>query len=169
LGAGGGGGGGGAGSSFGPPGTRFAVSKLQRGFVRITYATPTTGNPQPSVRILRPSAGGTVAGRRLVVSGRVSDASGVLGVALRIERLPRPSGRCTWLDPVKGLGRGPCSEPPSLLATVRSGRTWSYKLPARIALPAGRYRIAAYGTDETGVYGNAGGVAARSVTFRVRR
>ena len=42
-------------------------------------------------------------------------------------------------------------------------------MPARIALPAGRYRVAAYGTDETGVYGNAGSVAARAVTFQVRR
>jgi hypothetical protein len=161
--------GGGAGSSFGPPGTTFAKSTLRRGFVRITYATPRTANPRPAVRILRPAAGATVAPRGLVVRGLATDASGVRGVALRIERLPRAAGRCTWLDPVTGLGRGRCSGPPSIRATIGSGGTWSYRLASRIALRPGRYRATAYATDESGFYGNASGLAAGTVTFRVRR
>jgi hypothetical protein len=161
--------GGGAGSSSGPAGTRFAMSQLQQGLVRITYVTPRAGNPLPAVRTALPRAGASVSGRRLVVRGRASDASGVRAVALRIERLPRRTGGCTWLDPASGLGRGSCREPPSLSATLRSGGSWSYRVPARIVLPPGRYRVTAYGTDETGIYGNSAPAAARSVTFTVRR
>ena len=39
--------------------------------------------------ITRPRSGATVGARGLVVTGRARDASGVRGVALRIERLPR--------------------------------------------------------------------------------
>jgi hypothetical protein len=35
-------------------------------------------------------------------------------------------------------------------------------------LPGGRYRATAYGTDETGIYGNSVRRSARSVTFRLR-
>ncbi|MDX6718688.1 MAG: hypothetical protein QOJ63_942 [Solirubrobacteraceae bacterium] len=165
-----GGSGGGAGSSFGPSGTRFGRSTLAQGLVRITYVTVPSVNPPPAVRITRPRSGATVARRgALVVAGRASDASGVRGVALRIEGLPRAAGRCTWLDPVTGLGRARCDEPPSLLATLRSNGAWTYRVPARIALRSGRYRVTAYGTDETGIYGNSARASARSVRFRVRR
>ena len=163
------GGGGGSGSSSGPSATAFAASKLAQGLVRITYVTRSAANPVPAVRISTPRSGASVPGRGLVVSGRASDSSGVRAVALRIERLPRAAGRCTWLDPVSGLGRASCSAPPSLSATLRSGGAWSYRVPARIALPAGRYRVTAYGADETGIYGNSARAAVRSVTFAVRR
>ena len=161
--------GGGAGSSSGPAGTRFATSPLQQGLVRITYLTPSAGNPLPAVRTVLPRSGASVSPRRLVVRGRASDASGLRAVALRIERLPRRAGGCTWLDPVSGLGHGSCGEPPSLSATLRSSGFWSYRLPARIVLPNGRYRVSAYGTDETGIYGNSAPYGARGVTFTVRR
>jgi hypothetical protein len=161
--------GGGAGSSFGPKGVVFAPSTLAQGFVRITYVTRGTANRAPAVRISTPRSGASVPRRGLVFRGRARDSSGVRAVALRIERLPRPAGRCTWLDPVSGLGRASCSAPPSLSATLRSGGAWSYRVPAGIALPAGRYRVTAYATDETGIYGNSARAAARSVRFAVRR
>jgi hypothetical protein len=164
-----GGSGGGAGSSFGPSAARFGMSPAPQALVRITYRSRSTVNPPPAVRITRPRSGTSVSGRGLVVSGRAIDASGVRGVALRIQRLPRATGRCTWLDPVSGLGRASCEAPPSLLATLRSGDTWTYRVPARIALSRGRYRVTAYGTDETGIYGNSARASMRSVTFRVRR
>ncbi len=158
--------GGGAGSSFGPRGTTFAQSKLPQAFVRISFVTPRAPNPPPAVTISRPRSGATVGARGLVVSGRARDASGVRGVALRIERLPRPSGGCTWLYPSTGLRVGPCGEPPSLHATLRSGGRWSYRVASR--LRSGSYRVTAYGTDETGIYGNSAPRAARSLRFRVR-
>ncbi|MEA2151670.1 MAG: Glycine rich protein [Solirubrobacteraceae bacterium] len=161
--------GGGAGSSFGPRGTQFGRSSIAQGLVRITYVTASTVNPPPSVRITAPRAGASVSRRGFVVRGRASDASGVRAVALRIERLPRTSGRCTWLDPVSGLGRASCHEPPSLSATLRSGGSWRYRVPGRIALPGGRYRVTVYGADETGIYGNSARSSRRSVTFRLRR
>jgi hypothetical protein len=161
--------GGGAGSSSGPTGTQFVLSTLAQGLVRISYVTRNASNPLPAVRIGRPRSGASVSPRGLVVSGRASDVSGVRAVALRIERLPRSSGRCTWLDPLSGLRDGSCRQPPSLPATLRSGRSWSYRVPARIVLPSGRYRVTAYGTDETGIYGNSAPSSVRSVTFRVRR
>jgi hypothetical protein len=137
--------------------------------VRIAYVSVSTVNPPPAVRITRPRSGASVSGHGLVVRGRASDASGVRGVALRIQRLPRTAGRCTWLDPVSGLGRASCSAPPSLLARLRPGGSWTYRVPTRIALSAGRYRVTAYGTDETGISGNSARASARNVTFRVRR
>jgi hypothetical protein len=161
-----GGSGGGAGSSFGPAGTRVAQSPLPQGLVRISYATPSAGNPLPSVTIARPRSGATVGGRGLVVSGRARDGSGVRGVALRIERVPRAAGRCTWLDPVAGLRRGSCDEPPSLPASLRSSGSWRYRVAK---LRPGSYRVTAYGTDETGIYGNSAPASARTARFRVRR
>jgi hypothetical protein len=93
----------------------------------------------------------------------------VRAVALRIERLPRTSGRCTWLDPFSGLRRASCHEPPSLSATLRSSGSWRYRVPGRIDLPSGSYRATAYATDETGIYGNAARGSRRSVTFRLHR
>jgi hypothetical protein len=103
---------------------------------------------------------------RLVVRGRATDASGVKGVALRIERMPRAAKRCTWLDPKVGLRRGHCDEPPSLAATLGARGSWSYRV--RRALPGGSYRVTAYGTDDTGIYGNSARASARSLRFKVR-
>jgi hypothetical protein len=164
-----GGSGGGAGSSSGPAGTQFARSSGGQGLVRITYVAVSSGNPPPSVTIIRPRPGRSISrDARLVVAGRARDASGVRGVALRIQRLPRVGGLCTWLDPVVGLGRAGCDEPPSLLATLRAGGSWTYRVPARAALRGGRYRVTAYGTDESGIYGNSAPASAGSVRFRVR-
>jgi hypothetical protein len=161
--------GGGAGSSFGPPATKFGRSTAAQGLVRITYLTASTVNRPPAVQIAAPRSGASVSRRGLVVSGRASDASGVRAVALRIERLPRTSGRCTWLDPSSGLRRASCDQPPSLSATLRSSGSWRYRVPSRIVLVGGRYRVTAYGTDETGIYGNSARRSTRSVTFRLRR
>jgi hypothetical protein len=161
--------GGGAGSSFGPRGTKFGRSTAAQGLVRITYVTASTVNRPPAVQITGPRSGASVSRRGLVVSGRASDPSGVRAVALRIERLPRTSGRCTWLDPFSGLRRASCDQPPSLSAMLRSSGSWRYRVPGAIVLPGARYRVTAYGTDETGIYGNSARSSTRAVTFRLRR
>jgi hypothetical protein len=162
--------GGGGGSSFGPAGAGFAAASSPQGSVSITYQRP-AGAPdvRPAVVITRPRAGARLRRRQSVISGRAFDASGVRAVALRIERLPRARGadrehRCTWLV-AKRLRRGSCDRPPLLRATLRAHTAWTYRLPA--GLPAGRYRVTTYGSDETGLYGNSAPLRERSLTFRL--
>jgi hypothetical protein len=167
--------GGGGGSSFGPPGTTFGRGLRPAGSVTIAYAaTP------PAVGVRRPHAnqvlhrftgrGKTRKRRQLVISGRAFDPDGVQGVALTLERLPRkPPGaaRCTWLHPTRGLRRNSCNRPPPLIATLRATDSWTYRLSTRIKLPAGRYRVSAYGKDTPGMFGNSAPQRARIITFRL--
>ena len=168
--------GGGGGLSFGPPGTTFARASLRfPGSVTIAWAaTP------PAVVVRRPRAkqvlhrfsgrGKTRKRRQLVIVGHAGDPDGVQGVALTLERLPRKSpgaGRCTWLHPTRGLRRNSCNRPPPLIATLRATGSWTYRLSTRIKLPAGRYRVSAYGKDTPGLFGNSAPRRARIVTFRL--
>jgi hypothetical protein len=162
-------GGGGAGASFGPAGTTFAPAGRSQGLVLISYATPPAVDTRPAVRITRPRRAATVSRRALVVRGRATDPSGVQAVALRIERLPRRAGRCTWLDAAAGLVRTSCGVPPSLDATLARSGSWVYRVPRKVVLSAGRYRVTAYGRDESGIYGNSAPFAARSITFRLSK
>jgi len=173
-----GGGGGGGGSSFGPSGTAFESAPARSpGVVTIEYVAKPSG--APSVTVTRPRAGqvlrrfsgrGTARKRRpLVISGRASDSAGVQGVALTLERLPRTGKRCTWLDPGKGLRRSTCARPPSLAATLRASGSWTYRVPRRIDLKAGRYRVTAYGKDKPGAFGNSAQRRKRVITFGLSR
>jgi hypothetical protein len=167
-----GGAGGGGGSSFGPSGSVFTFAPPRSpGIVRIAYVAPPTG--APSVVVTRPRAGQVLrrstghTRRRLVISGRASDSSGVQAVTLTLQRLPRANTRCTWLDPVKGLRRGSCARPRPLVATLRAGGSWTYRVRRGIVLPAGRYRVTAYGKDKPGAFGNSAPQRRRAITFRL--
>jgi hypothetical protein len=173
-----GGAGGGGGSSFGPSGTAFASAPARLpGVVTISYAVKSTG--APSVIVTRPRAGqllrrftgrGTAHQRhRLVISGRASDASGVRSVTLSLERLPRTGKRCTWLDAARGLRRGDCARPPTLIARMRTTASWAYRVPRRLNLTPGRYRVTAYGEDRTGAFGNSAPRRKRVITFGLSR
>jgi hypothetical protein len=102
---------------------------------------------------------------RLVISGRAGDASGVRGVTLKLERLPRTGKRCTWLDAARGLRRGDCARPPTLIARMRTTASWAYRVDRRISLTPGRYRVTAYGEDRTGAFGNSAPRRERVITF----
>jgi hypothetical protein len=169
-----GGAGGGGGSSFGPSGTAFASAPARSpGVVTISYAVKSAG--APSVIVTRPRAGQVLrrlTGRttvrqrdRLVISGRAGDASGVRGVTLKLERLPRTGKRCTWLDAARGLRRGDCARPPTLIARMRTTASWAYRVDRRISLTPGRYRVTAYGEDRTGAFGNSAPRRERVITF----
>jgi hypothetical protein len=143
--------------------------------VTIEYVAKSTR--APSVTVTRPRAGqalhrftgrGDARKRRpLVIAGRASDSAGVRGVALTLERLPRTGARCTWLDPAKGLRRSACARPPSLVATLRAPRSWTYRVPRRIDLKPGRYRVTVYGKDKPGAFGNSAPRRKRVITFRL--
>jgi hypothetical protein len=169
--------GGGGGSSFGPPGTTFAHASLRRSPGSVTIAWAAT---PPAVGVRRPRAGQvlhrfigrakTRKRRQLVISGHAFDPDGLQGAALTLERLPRKptgAGRCTWLHPTRGLRRSSCNRPPPLIATLRPTGSWTYRLSKRIKLPAGRYRVSAYGKDTPGLFGNSAPRRARIVTFRL--
>ena len=177
----------GGGSSFGPSGATFrsarplyAQSELAAS-VTISYAPPPAARP-PLVTITRPRAGQVIhrfvgAGndrerRQLVIAGRANDPTGVQGVALSIERLPRRTasagaGRCSWLHRTRGLVRARCDRPPPLTAKPRAGGSWTYRVPRRIKLPAGRYRVSAFGKNNAGTFGNAAPRRSRVIAFRL--
>jgi hypothetical protein len=170
--------GGGAGASFAPRGARLAHASPGAGSVTIAYLATTIDQP-PSVTVTSPRAGQVVrrpsrgVQRRVVLSGRATDPSGVQAVALTIQRLALPSsgGRakvCDWVLQSGGTQARSCATPPTLFATVGSRGAWSYELPRAIPLPPGRYRISAYGADGTGLFGNLAPRVRRVVTFRLR-
>ena len=91
------------------------------------------------------------------IAGTATDAAGVKGVVLTIEKLvaATTATRCTWLDPNKGLITKQCSKPILIRPSLKSGR-WSYNPLKKLkkGLSAGRYRVSAYGTDNGGAFGN---------------
>jgi hypothetical protein len=121
--------------------------------------------------VLRRFSGRATARKRrpLVISGRARDSAGVRGVALTLERLPRTGKGCTWLDPARGLRRSACARPPSLAATLRASGSWTYRVPSRVDLTPGRYRITAYGKDTPGAFGNSAPRRKRVITFGLSR
>ena len=179
----------GGGSSFGPSGATFrtarplyAPSEIAAS-VTISYAAPLAARA-PLVTITRPRAGQVIhrfvgtgnnrKRRQLVVAGRAKDPSGVRGVALSIERLPRRTAsagarRCRWLHHTRGLVRARCDRPPPLTAKLRAGGSWTYRVPRRIKLPAGRYRVSAFGKNNAGTFGNAAPRRSRVIAFRLSK
>jgi hypothetical protein len=168
--------GGGGGSSFGPAGTTFGPAETTMDYLQPSVTIAYNDGP-PAIVVTSPRAGAVIrrfSGRRtqrtrrqLLISGRANDASGIQAVALTIQRLVAFSNkqRCSWLDRARGLRPGPCARPPVLVAKVATNGAWSYRVPRRIELPRGRYRVTVFGRDKSGVGGNSAPRRSRIVTF----
>jgi hypothetical protein len=107
--------------------------------------------------------------RQLVLSGTVSQPAAVQAVVLTLERLPRAkrAPTCTWLNASVGFERRACDRAPLLIAKL-SGSSWTYRVPKRFKLAAGRYRVAAFAKTSQG-FVNTAPAAARKVTFTLSR
>ena len=74
---------------------------------------------------------------------------------------------CTWLNATVGFERRSCNRAPLLTAKL-SGSSWTYRIPKRIKLAAGRYRVTALAKTAQG-FTNAAPLAQRRVTFTLSR
>jgi hypothetical protein len=84
--------------------------------------------------------------------GVVSDASGVRGVTVSLQRTrPKPTkGRCTFLDAARRrIVTERCGARPATAAHVAAGR-WSWHTPATLAVPAGRWTLTVRAVDRAG-------------------
>jgi hypothetical protein len=95
----------------------------------------------------------------ITIAGTATDKSGVKAVVITVEKLGTAGqgskAQCTWLDPGRGLVKRACAKPVLIRPHVSQGR-WSYKPLKKLktGLSAGTYRVSAYGTDNTGAFGN---------------
>ncbi|MEA2181137.1 MAG: hypothetical protein QOF69_322 [Solirubrobacteraceae bacterium] len=95
----------------------------------------------------------------ITIGGTATDKSGVKSVVITIEKLGSAStgtkAQCTWLDPTKGLVKRACAKPVLIRPHVSRG-IWAYKPLKKLkkGLSAGTYRVSAYGTDNSGAFGN---------------
>ena len=173
-------GGGGAGSSLLPPGGTAGIAQccLPPGSVTIAYLSTSAPAPAPTpaVVIKRPAARQvirrfTTSGtrRQVLFAGTITEPAIVQAVVLTIERLPRATRApaCTWLNATVGFQRRSCNRAPLLIAKL-SGSSWTYRIPKRIKLAAGRYRVTALAKTAQG-FTNAAPLAQRRVTFTLSR
>jgi hypothetical protein len=115
---------------------------------------------------------------KLVIAGTAKDKSGVKGVLITIEKLssavstpkrkkatkkktttPKAKAsaaakQCRWLDAKRGIVLRSCAKPILLLAKLGADGTWTFSVKGTLKLGAGVYRASAYGSDNTGAFGN---------------
>ncbi|WP_155892149.1 hypothetical protein [Conexibacter woesei] len=88
---------------------------------------------------------------RVRFGGHVGDASGVAGVQLVLRRLGGRAGTCRYLSPAKRrVVTTSCKATGPAVRAAVHGTTWSWKIPAGYALPAGRWQLQAVATDRAG-------------------
>lgn len=115
---------------------------------------------------------------KIVFRGSSTDANGVAGVILTLEKLARTSSRkakasqaaskkkCYWFNPKKGILRKSCTRPTLITARLKKNDAageWSYTVKRNLS--KGTYRLIAVGVDSTGAFGNAAGPKAGVVKF----
>jgi len=112
---------------------------------------------------------------RIVFKGLSSDANGVAGVVLTLEKLATNNAgkakasqaatakKCNWFNPKKGIQRKSCTSPTLITAKLKADAQWSYTVKRNLS--KGTYRVSAVGVDKTGAFGNAGGSKAGVVKF----
>jgi hypothetical protein len=109
---------------------------------------------------------------KIVFSGLSTDANGVAGVILTLEKLATKSSaqaskvsarRCNWFNPKKGIQRKACDKPTLITTKVKSTGQWSYTVKRNLA--KGTYRLVAVGVDKTGAIGNSGNAKLGTVKF----
>jgi hypothetical protein len=111
---------------------------------------------------------------KISFSGKATDASGVKGVVLTVEKLsstpskpktsakasaatPAPAAtatKCKWLNASKGIVTKSCTKPIVLLASLAKDGTWKFNVKSTVKLGAGVYRIIVAGADNSGAFGN---------------
>jgi hypothetical protein len=64
------------------------------------------------------------------------------------------SKQCKWLDAKRGIVLRSCAKPILLLAKLGADGTWTFSVPSSLKLGAGVYRASAYGSDNSGAFGN---------------
>lgn len=92
----------------------------------------------------------------ITIAGTATDTSGVKAIVITVEKLSSAGkGRCTWLEPRKGLVKRACAKPVLIRPHLNRGR-WAYKPLKKLkrGLSAGTYRVSAFGTDNGGSFGN---------------
>jgi PKD domain/Bacterial Ig domain len=122
---------------------------------------------RPQISIKTPKSGARISrARRLVITGRASDADGIrrVQIALRLVKRSTASAaakRCLFVSGTR-LTRRSCGQAPLLRATL-DGNTWRYRAPRGLHLPPGLYIARVRATDKRGV-------ASRTAhrTFRIR-
>jgi hypothetical protein len=62
--------------------------------------------------------------------------------------------RCKWFDATKGVVLRSCAKPILLLAKLGADGTWTFTPKSTLKLGAGVYRASAYGSDNSGAFGN---------------
>lgn len=117
---------------------------------------------------------------KLQIGGLSADASGVKTVLLTIEKIVTAKkktaakssavSRCHFYDPKKGFVYVSCAKPKLITARLvkddKNGQ-WVYTIPSTRPLSAGSYRVAAYGVDNTGAFGNSAEAKLAKITFKL--
>jgi hypothetical protein len=122
---------------------------------------------------------------KLQIAGLSADASGVQTVLLTIEKVgattttkkkttakssAATTSRCHFYDPKRGFVYVSCAKPKLITARLvkdaKDGQ-WTYTVPSSRPLSAGSYRVAAYGVDKAGAFGNSADAKLGKISFKL--
>ncbi|HEX4363519.1 MAG TPA: PKD domain-containing protein [Solirubrobacteraceae bacterium] len=119
---------------------------------------------------------------KIQIGGLSADASGVQTVLLTIEKVgattkktaakssAATTTRCHFYDPKKGFVYVSCAKPKLITARLvkddKNGQ-WTYTIPSTRPLSAGSYRVAAYGVDKAGAFGNSADAKLGKISFKL--
>lgn len=111
---------------------------------------------------------------RIQIGGLSADKAGMSRVLLTIQKVTaRTKGgkRCHFYDARKGFLLVRCTKPRLITARLVKGDAgqWTYNVPMKRPLSAGSYRVAAYGVDKTGAFGNSAPARAATISFRIKK
>lgn len=105
---------------------------------------------------------------KIAFAGRTLDRSGVAKIVLSLRQVSRASTKkkatkkkakssatqCRWLSPSKGMVVRSCRKPVLITAKLAASGKWTYTVPSKRKLTAGRWEVTVAGTDKAGIFGN---------------
>lgn len=150
-----------------PPTVAIAKPKRNQTLRQFTTKTTTVKRKGKKVKVRKRTR------RRIQVGGLSGDTSGIANVVVTIEKIKGSSKtKCYWYDSQKGFRLRSCKKPVILNAKLKKDSKtgeWTFNVPTKRPLSAGKYRVSAYGVDKAGVFGNSAPAKARIVRFTLKK
>lgn len=152
-----------------PPAVAIVKPKSKQTFPLFTTKTTNVKHNGKTTKVRRRTR------TRIQIGGLSADKSGMSRVLLTIQKVTartRGKKRCHFYDARKGFLLVRCSKPKLITARLvkddQNGQ-WTYSVPTKRPLSAGSYRVAAYGVDRAGAFGNSARARNANISFTIKK
>lgn len=152
-----------------PPAVAIVKPKSKQNFPLLTTKTTNVKKNGETTKVRKRTR------TRIQIGGLSADKTGISRILLTIQKVTaRTKGkkRCHFYDPRKGFLLVRCTKPRLIAARLVKGDKngqWTYSVPMKRPLSAGSYRVAAYGVDQAGAFGNSAPARAANVSFTIKK